>query len=194
MLAQASDGLYIVDQHAAQERINFERYRKEIADVSDDQQTFLTPLVLTYPTAEALKIIDRLPLLHQVGLQLEQFGQNSFMLAAHPTWFVEGQEEATAREMISWVLRGEKLNLEQFRIKTAAMMSCKRAIKANHHLDEQQARALLAHLRQCQNPFNCPHGRPVTIHFTDNDLEKMFKRIQDSHVPYADEFDEHGND
>ena len=194
LLAQASDGLYIVDQHAAQERINFERYRKEIADVSADQQTFLTPLVLTYPTAEALKIIDRLPLLHQVGLQLEQFGQNSFMLAAHPTWFVEGQEEATAREMISWVLRGEKLNLEQFRIKTAAMMSCKRAIKANHHLDEQQARALLAHLRQCQNPFNCPHGRPVTIHFTDNDLEKMFKRIQDSHVPYADEFDEHGND
>lgn len=194
LLAQASDGLYIVDQHAAQERINFERFRKEIADVSADQQTFLTPLVLTYPTAEALKIIDRLPLLHQVGLQLEQFGQNSFMLAAHPTWFVEGQEEATAREMISWVLRGEKLNLEQFRIKTAAMMSCKRAIKANHHLDEQQARALLVHLRQCQNPFNCPHGRPVTIHFTDTDLEKMFKRIQDSHVPYADEFDEHGDD
>lgn len=194
LLAQASDGLYIVDQHAAQERINFERYRKEIADVGADQQTFLTPLVLTYPTAEALKIIDRLPLLHQVGLQLEQFGQNSFMLAAHPTWFVEGQEEATAREMISWVLRGEKLNLEQFRIKTAAMMSCKRAIKANHHLDERQARALLVHLRQCQNPFNCPHGRPVTIHFTDTDLEKMFKRIQDSHVPYADEFDEHGDD
>ena len=75
-------------------------------------------------------------------------------------------------------------------MKTAAMMSCKRAIKANHHLDDQQARALLAHLRQCENPFNCPHGRPVTIHFTDTDLEKMFNRIQDSHVPYADEFDE----
>ena len=191
LLAQASDGLYIVDQHAAQERINFERFRKEIADVSRDQQTFLTPLVLTYPTADALKIIDRLDLLHQVGLELEQFGQNSFMLASHPTWFVAGQEEDTAREMISWILRGDKLNLEQFRLKTAAMMSCKRAIKANHHLDDQQARALLAHLRQCENPFNCPHGRPVTIHFTDTDLEKMFKRIQDSHVPYADEFDEH---
>lgn len=191
LLAQASDGLYIVDQHAAQERINFERFRKEIADVSRDQQTFLTPLVLTYPTADALKIIDRLDLLHQVGLELEQFGQNSFMLASHPTWFVAGQEEDTAREMISWVLRGDKLNLEQFRLKTAAMMSCKRAIKANHHLDDQQARALLNHLRQCENPFNCPHGRPVTIHFTDTDLEKMFKRIQDSHVPYADEFDEH---
>lgn len=194
LLAQASDGLYIVDQHAAQERINFERFRKEIADVGHDQQTFLTPLVLTYPTADALKIIDRLPLLHQVGLQLEQFGQNSFMLASHPTWFVAGQEEDTAREMISWVLRGDKLNLEQFRLKTAAMMSCKRAIKANHHLDDQQARTLLAHLRQCENPFNCPHGRPVTIHFTDTDLEKMFKRIQDSHVPYADEFDEHDDD
>lgn len=191
LLAQASDGLYIVDQHAAQERINFERFRREIADVSGDQQTFLTPLVLTYPTADALKIIDRLPLLQQVGLHLQRFGQNSFMLAAHPTWFVAGQEEATAREMISWVLRGDKLDLEQFRLKTAAMMSCKRAIKANHHLDDQQARALLVNLRKCKNPFNCPHGRPVTIHFTDKDLQKMFKRIQDSHVPYADEFDEH---
>ncbi len=61
------------------------------------------------------------------------------------------------------------------------MMSCKRAIKANHHLDDQQAKALIAHLKTAENPFNCPHGRPVLIHFTETDMEKMFKRIQEPH-------------
>ena len=83
--------------------------------------------------------------------------------------------------MIAWDLRDGHLTVAQFREKTAIMMSCKRAIKANHHLDDQQAKALIAHLKTAENPFNCPHGRPVLIHFTDTDMEKMFKRIQESH-------------
>lgn len=191
LLAQASDGLYIVDQHAAQERINFEYFRKAVAAVSPAQQTFLTPLVLQYSTADALKLADHLDVLAGVGIKLEPFGDNAFILNSHPTWFAEGQEEATAKEMIAWVINDGKITLEQFREKTAAMMSCKRAIKANHHLDARQATALLHNLSKCQNPFNCPHGRPVTIHFTDSDLEKLFKRIQDTHEPYANEFDDH---
>lgn len=191
LLAQASDGLYIVDQHAAQERINFEYFRKAVADVSPAQQTFLTPLVLQYSTVDALKLSEHLDVLAGVGLKLEPFGDNAFILNSHPTWFAEGQEEDTAKEMIAWVINDGKITLEQFREKTAAMMSCKRAIKANHHLDARQATALLHNLARCKNPFNCPHGRPVTIHFTDGDLEKLFKRIQDSHEPYANEFDDH---
>lgn len=75
--------------------------------------------------------------------------------------------------MIDWILSDTELSVAHFRLKTAMMMSCKRAIKANHHLDNQQAKALLERLAQCQNPFNCPHGRPVTIRFTDTDLEKL---------------------
>ena len=191
LLAQASDGLYIVDQHAAQERINYEYYREEIGKVSADQQNFLTPLVLNYSLADALKIQQHQAVLAACGLKLEPFGQNSFMLASHPTWFVAGQEEDTAREMIDWVLASGKLSVKDFRAKAAIMMSCKRAIKANHRLDERQAKALLARLPQCENPFNCPHGRPVTIHFTTTDLEKLFKRIQESHQPFADDFDDH---
>lgn len=93
--------------------------------------------------------------------------------------------------MIDWLIKNGKLTVKDFRMKTAIMMSCKRAIKANHHLDEREAKALLKRLPQCENPFNCPHGRPVTVHFNDQDLEKMFKRIQDSHTPYADDFDDH---
>lgn len=191
LLAQASDGLYIIDQHAAQERINYEKFRRTIGEVSDDQQNFLQPLVLNYSVAEALKIKEQLETLNAVGLHLQSFGQNSFLLASHPTWFVDGQEEATAREMIDWVLTGNRLTVAQFRAKTAIMMSCKRAIKANHRLDDLQAKALLKRLPQCEDPFNCPHGRPVLIHFTDTDLEKMFKRIQESHQPFANDFDDH---
>jgi len=182
LLAEADDGMYILDQHAAQERINYEYYRQAIGEVSADQQNLLVPIVLDYPTSDVLKIKEQLPLLAELGLHLEPFGGNSFIVHAHPTWFKAGQEEDTIKEMIDWVLNDDKLTVAQFREKTAIMMSCKRAIKANHHLDDQQARALLKKLPNCENPFNCPHGRPVTVHFTNSDMEKMFKRIQDSHT------------
>lgn len=191
LLAQGADGLYILDQHAAQERINYEYYRKAIGEVSDDQQNLLVPLVLNYPTTDALMIDQKLGVLQQVGLYLENFGQNSFIVRSHPTWFKQGQEEDTIKEMVDWLLVDGKISVADFREKTAIMMSCKRAIKANHHLDDQQAKALLAKLPECENPFNCPHGRPVTVNFTEQDMEKMFKRIQDSHSAYASEFDDH---
>lgn len=191
LLAQASDGLYIIDQHAAQERVNYEKFRQEIGQVSNDQQNFLQPLVLNYSVPDALKINEHLDVLEQVGIHLQSFGQNSFLLASHPTWFVEGQEEETAREMIDWIIDNGKLTVAEFRAKTAIMMSCKRAIKANHRLNSLQAKALLKKLPECENPFNCPHGRPVLIHFTDTDLEKLFKRIQEPHEPFANEFDDH---
>ncbi|RRK11149.1 DNA mismatch repair endonuclease MutL [Lactiplantibacillus garii] len=181
LLAEADDGMYILDQHAAQERINYEYYRQAIGEVSADQQNLLVPIVLDYPTSDVLKIKEKLPLLAELGLHLEPFGGNSFIIHSHPTWFKAGQEEDTIKEMVDWCLQDDKLTVAQFREKSAIMMSCKRAIKANHHLDDQQARALLAKLPTCENPFNCPHGRPVTVHFTNSDMERMFKRIQDSH-------------
>ncbi|BDZ31363.1 DNA mismatch repair endonuclease MutL [Lactiplantibacillus sp. WILCCON 0030] len=182
LLAEADDGMYILDQHAAQERINYEYYRQAIGEVSPDQQNLLVPIILDYPTSDVLKIKEQLPLLDELGIKLEAFGGNSFIVHSHPTWFKAGQEEDTLREMIDWVLQDGKLTVAQFREKSAIMMSCKRAIKANHHLDDQQARALLKKLPTCENPFNCPHGRPVTVHFTNTDMEKMFKRIQDNHI------------
>ena len=79
------------------------------------------------------------------------------------------------------VLEDGHLSVKKLREATAIMMSCKRSIKANHHLNDHEARILLADLSKTNNPYNCPHGRPVLIHFTNNDMEKMFKRIQDPH-------------
>ena len=181
LLAESGDGLYILDQHAAQERVNYEYYRQAIGEVSNDQQHLLVPIVLDYSAADAISIRDHRDVLESVGLYLEDFGQNSFVVEHHPTWFKAGQEEDTIKEMVDWVLRDGRMTVAAFREKTAIMMSCKRAIKANHHLDDRQARALLQKLPECENPFNCPHGRPVLVHFSNTDLEKMFKRIQDSH-------------
>lgn len=185
LLAEAPDGLYMLDQHAAQERVNYERLRREIGEVSSDEQALLVPITLDYPASDAVTIRARRDVLAGVGIELEDFGQNTFVVRQHPTWFKKGEEEQTVRAIIDWVLNEGHVTVAAFREQTAIMMSCKQAIKANHHLDAPQAEALLKHLAECENPFNCPHGRPTLVHFSNTDLEKMFKRIQDSHTSFG---------
>lgn len=181
LFAQSKEGLYIIDQHAAQERIKYEYFQEKIGEVTDDLQELLVPFVLDYPNSDALKLKEQKPVLEEVGIYLEEFGQNSFIVRVHPTWYPNGEEEAIIREMIDMLLSTGTVSVKKFREATAIMMSCKRSIKANHYLNEAQARVLLNDLAQCENPFNCPHGRPVLIHFTNSDMERMFKRIQDPH-------------
>ncbi|MDT2757208.1 DNA mismatch repair endonuclease MutL [Enterococcus asini] len=181
LFAQSQEGLYIVDQHAAQERIKYEYFREKIGEVSNDLQELLVPIVLEYPNSDALKLKEQQDTLAKVGIHLEEFGHNSFIVRSHPTWYPPGEEESIIREMLEMLLTTGTVSVKKFREATAIMMSCKRSIKANHHLNEMQARVLLKDLAQCENPFNCPHGRPVLIHFTNSDMEKMFKRIQDPH-------------
>ncbi|AYW49048.1 DNA mismatch repair endonuclease MutL [Tetragenococcus halophilus] len=181
LFAQNTEGLYIIDQHAAQERIKYEYFRRQIGEVSTDLQELLVPIVLDYPNDDALRLKEQADLLEDVGIYLEEFGANSFIVRSHPTWYPQGQEEETIREMIDMLLTTGEVSVKKFREKSAIMMSCKRSIKANHHLNESQARALLTDLAACDNPFNCPHGRPVLIHFDNYDMERMFKRIQDPH-------------
>lgn len=181
LVAETPNNMYLIDQHAAQERINYEYYRKAIGEVGRAQQKLLVPIVLDYSTSDFLLVNEKIPLLNELGIHLEQFGQNSFIIREHPMWFKAGQEESTIKEMVDWILSDHRLSVAAFREKTAIMMSCKRAIKANHHLDERQAKALLAKLPECENPYNCPHGRPTLVKFTNEDIEKMFKRIQDPH-------------
>ncbi|MGY3766233.1 DNA mismatch repair endonuclease MutL [Vagococcus vulneris] len=181
LFAQSSAGLYIVDQHAAQERIKYEYYRQKIGEVGTDKQPLLIPVVLEYSQDDMLRIKEKESLLNEIGIELEEFGPNSFIIREHPAWYPPGEEEAIIREMIDDILSGKTVTVASFREATAIMMSCKKSIKANHHLNEIQARALLEDLKKCENPYNCPHGRPVVIHFTNQDMEKLFKRIQDPH-------------
>ncbi|MDN6840429.1 MAG: DNA mismatch repair endonuclease MutL, partial [Tetragenococcus halophilus] len=160
LFAQNTEGLYIIDQHAAQERIKYEYFRRQIGEVSTDLQELLVPIVLDYPNDDALRLKEQADLLEDVGIYLEEFGANSFIVRSHPTWYPRGQEEETIREMIDMLLTTGEVSVKKFREKSAIMMSCKRSIKANHHLNDAQARVLLTDLAACENPFNCPHGRP----------------------------------
>lgn len=181
LFAQSHEGLYIVDQHAAQERIKYEYYRQKIAEVGKDLQSLLVPVVLEYSQVDWLKIKEHLSILQAVNIFLEDFGNNSFIIREHPSWFPMGEEEMIIREIVEIVLETGTFDLAKFREATAIMMSCKRSIKANHYLNERQARVLLEDLAKCENPFNCPHGRPVLIHFSNREMERLFKRIQDHH-------------
>lgn len=190
LFAQGDAGLYMIDQHAAQERIKYEQFRTEIGKIGLERQQLLVPIVLSFSAVDALKLQGHLDELASLGLTLEDFGVNTFILREHPGWFPKGQEEATIREMLDWYLRDEHLTVEKFREKTAIMMACKRSIKANWSLNDFEARGLLAQLAETQNPYNCPHGRPTVVTLSMLDMEKMFKRIQDSHSSWT-EYDEH---
>jgi DNA mismatch repair protein MutL len=190
LFAQSEEGLYLIDQHAAQERVKYEYYREEIAKVGQESQRLLVPITIEYPTMDMLKIQAHEVELAQVGLKLEPFGPNTMIVREHPGWFEKGQEEDTIREMVDWLLRDGSISVAQFRERTAIMMACKRSIRANMSLNDFEAKGLIQKLSRSENPYNCPHGRPVVVNFTNNDMEKMFKRIQDSHESWI-EYDNH---
>ncbi|MDN6491781.1 MAG: DNA mismatch repair endonuclease MutL [Leuconostoc sp.] len=190
LFVQSSEGFYLIDQHAAQERVKYEYYRKEIGQVGTDKQRMLVPITINYSVADMLKIADKEAELEAIGLTLEPFGPTTVIVREHPTWFEKGQETETIKEMVDWILRDGNLTVAEFRERTAIMMSCKRSVRANMHLSDLQARTLLESLASTENPYNCPHGRPVVTSFTLTEMEKMFKRIQDSHEAW-EEYDNH---
>ncbi|EAL09629.1 DNA mismatch repair protein MutL [Listeria monocytogenes serotype 4b str. H7858] len=175
--AQNENGLYIIDQHAAQERIKYEFYREKIGEVSRELQELLVPIVLEFPADEYVRLEEQKAKLEEVGVFLENFGQNSFIIRAHPTWFPKDQEEEMLREIIDEALSAPSISIHKLREDTAIMMSCKKSIKANHYLTTQDMEALLDTLREASDPFTCPHGRPVIIQYSTYELEKMFKRV-----------------
>ena len=174
-------GMYLVDQHAAQERIKYEYYREAIALQGQDLQNLLIPYVLEFTQAEKQKIDQMLPRLADMGIILEPFGNNSYALQKHPLWMGNKNIEHIVEELIQLALDDPDATVKDYREATAIMMSCKRSIKANHHLDASEANQLLNDLAHTTNPYNCPHGRPVLIHFSNYEIERLFKRIQDPH-------------
>ncbi|MGG1661315.1 DNA mismatch repair endonuclease MutL [Brevibacillus sp. NRS-1366] len=180
IVAQNDGGMYLIDQHAAQERIFYEFFMNKLAGEDIASQIMLFPHTVEYTSAEAVKLEKRLPLLQSFGLEVEAFGGRTFIVRAHPHWFPEGAELEVIEELLQFVLEaGEnnQANVVQMREKAAIMMSCKASIKANRYLTHAEMESLLNQLRETSSPFTCPHGRPIVIHFTGYDLEKMFKRV-----------------
>lgn len=177
IFAQNELGLYMIDQHAAQERIKYEYFREKVGKVAKDLQQLLVPFTMNFSVDEYLKIKEHAEELEAVGIFLEDFGMNSFIVRSHPVWFPKGQEKIIIEEMIEQLLTMNKVDIKKIREEAAIMMSCKAAIKANRYLRDDEIQALLDELRRAEDPFTCPHGRPIVVHFSISDMEKMFKRI-----------------
>ncbi|MFS0661338.1 DNA mismatch repair endonuclease MutL [Niallia alba] len=177
IFAQNERGLYIIDQHAAQERIKYEFFREKVGEVHNELQEMLIPLTLDYSLDEWMKIEENKSELEKVGVFLEPFGQQSYLVRSHPQWFPKGEEKETIEEMIEQVLSMKKVNIKLLREEAAIMMSCKGSIKANRHLRNDEIQSLLDELRTTSDPFTCPHGRPIIVHYSTYEMEKMFKRV-----------------
>ncbi|WP_369903058.1 DNA mismatch repair endonuclease MutL [Bacillus manliponensis] len=177
ILAQNDKGLYLIDQHAAQERINYEYFREKVGRVANEVQELLVPYRIDLSLNEYLRVEEQIEELKKVGLFLESFGHQSFIIRSHPAWFPKGQELEIIEEMIQQVLKLKKVDIKKLREEAAIMMSCKASIKANQYLTHEQIFALLEELRTTTNPYTCPHGRPILVHHSTYELEKMFKRV-----------------
>jgi DNA mismatch repair protein MutL len=177
IFAQNERGLYIIDQHAAQERIKYEFFKEKVGRVEKELQELLVPLTFEYSMDDYIKIEENREELESVGVFLEPFGYNSYIVKAHPQWFPKGEEKQMIEDMIEQLLSMKKVDIKKLREEAAIMMSCKGSIKANRHLRNDEIQALLDELRRTSDPFTCPHGRPIIIHTSIYDLEKMFKRI-----------------
>ncbi|MGT2833501.1 DNA mismatch repair endonuclease MutL [Streptococcus halotolerans] len=186
LFAQGKGGLYIIDQHAAQERVKYEYYRDKIGEVDSSLQQLLVPYLFEFSSADFLNLQEKMPLLNQVGIYLEAYGDSTFILREHPIWMKEEEIESGVYEMCDMLLLTNEVSIKKYRAELAIMMSCKRSIKANHIIDDYSACNLIYQLSQCQNPYNCPHGRPVLINFSSSDMEKMFRRIQENHTSLRD--------
>ncbi|MGF9697044.1 MULTISPECIES: DNA mismatch repair endonuclease MutL [Paenibacillus] len=177
LIAQNEDGLYLIDQHAAHERVNYEYYYEKFGNPAQASQELLLPITLEFTPSETEKLKTRLAWFEQAGVYLEHFGGQTFRVRSHPFWFPKGDEKDIIEEMSEWVLSERSIDVGKMREAASIMCSCKASIKANQKLTAQEAETLIQRLGSCRQPYTCPHGRPIVVSFSIYDLEKLFKRV-----------------
>lgn len=176
VIAENEDGMFIIDQHAANERINYEYYLEQMSHPLPTKSDLLIPISIELPSNEYLVIKEHLDLLEQLGFTIEEFGWNTLAFRAVPFWLPKGNEENAIRQVLDIISTRENFELSKFVDHVAATVACKASIKANDFITIDDMRTLLTRLRACKNPFTCPHGRPTIITYSSYELEKMFKR------------------
>lgn len=178
IIAENEDGMYIIDQHAAAERINYEKVLKSLKEkvIPID---LLIPIKIELASNEFLIVRNHLDTLKEYGFVAEEFGMNTIIIRSHPNWIPDDIAEECIRKVVDIIINKENFDFDQFVWRMAATMACRMSVKANDYLSYDDQIWLLDTLRSCENPFTCPHGRPTIITYTKYDLEKLFKRSLD---------------
>lgn len=177
LLAQNQEGLFIVDQHAAMERVQYEKNYRLLADVNSDNFELLIPLVLKYSTNELLLLKEALPSLMEFGFEIEEFGGQSVVVRSVPIWAQKLDAKLIVETILNQIILDNKVDIGKLRESVAIMMSCKGSIKANQYINEYEIKELLQSLCDCEQPYTCPHGRPIIVKMTKHEIEKLFKRV-----------------
>ena len=176
ILSEADNKLYLIDQHAAAERYNYEKLQREFSDRKNYKKQMLIPLMFDFSVEEAAEIRNNLEKFEELGIVFEEFGDNSYVVREFPGW-IEEDEEEMIKIIVEKVLKNNNITFNELRNDAIAMASCKMSIKANQILNEVEMNKVISDLYECKNPFTCPHGRPIITKMEKKDLEKMFKRI-----------------
>lgn len=178
IIAQNDEGLFLIDQHAAEERINYEKYLKALIEEQTTTTSLLFPINIELSSTDFIIIKENMELLAKMGFKIEEFGVNTIIIKEHPTWLKQGFEEEQIRKIIDLVIvNKEKFNRVKFNEHIAITLACKTSIKGNTNISMESIEEILDKLVQCDNPYNCPHGRPTIIKFSIYELERMFKRV-----------------
>lgn len=177
IVCQNDTGMYLIDQHAAKERVNYEIFKEKLANPLKENIAMLLPMTIELSNKEYIILKENFDLLENMGFEIAEFGINSIIIKAHPTWLTDGFENLQIQKIVEAVIHKEKdFDLAKFNDHLAATLACKASIKAHTEISLDEMRALISDLSKCHNPFNCPHGRPTVVTFTTYDLEKLFKR------------------
>lgn len=176
IIGENDEGMHIIDQHAAQERINYELYKKKLGEESKEITDVLVPIKLEFTSSEFLELQEKQDIINRVGIFFEEFGQNSVIIRKHPRWLNPKFTTDQIRKILEIIISENDFSKEKFNEKVAITLACKMSIKANDYISLEEADKLLETLLKSENPYTCPHGRPTIINYSYYELEKLFKR------------------
>lgn len=176
LVAEGPDGLYLIDQHAAHERVLFEKLMAQHENKSIPSQALLAPEIVTLPPQSAKILTDQLPFLNHFGFEVEEFGTNTFQVRAMPMLFAGGSPSMALKALVEDFEEDESPLQAEVEARLAARVCKRLAVKGGQALTSEEQRSLLNDLEACQSPRTCPHGRPTMIHLTVDALERQFGR------------------
>ena len=178
IVAENEDGMYLIDQHAAAERINYEKIMKQMKQkpiIVD----LLVPIRIELRKDEFILAKERFALLEEYGFSVDEFGENTLLIRSHPAWIPEDRTEEIIRKIVDLIIEKGKFDFDQFIWRIAATTACRMSVMAGDYISPEDQEWILENIRYCENPFTCPHGRPSIITYTRYELEKLFKRQLD---------------
>lgn len=178
LICQKEEEMEIIDIHAANERINYEKFLNALKEEKISTTEMLFPVVIEYSHEESLKLKEMLDKVTKMGIKIEEFGINTYKISGHPTWLLKGYEEESIKRILDLFINSNgNFDRVKFNEQLAINLACKMSVKANTNISYTEMEELVCKLLDCEFPYTCPHGRPTILKYPKYELEKLFKRV-----------------